>query len=132
MIIKIPDHIPGEKRRRKIIVMSIEYAMEKFDNSREDVAKFLGYSRRTLTTYLSWPELQHHRRQVPFDLRGVKSTGILETILRYRTLKGFLDAIKSKPAYTTLETEKQKNKFIKDMTKKYIRVKEDFENDNYR
>ena len=48
MKINIPDDLNGKERRRRLSVLTVAYALHKFNNSRIIAANFLGLSERTL------------------------------------------------------------------------------------
>lgn len=123
MIIDIPDNITGKRRRKLLRVLPIEYALEKFDYHRVKTATFLGISPRTLRKlFHDIPELRKYKKK-PQYVRGIMVNYLKSIINQCDTIDDFLDIVKSKPAYTTLKTQKEKILYIKQMVNKYEEIK---------
>jgi len=64
MIIEISDRLSGKERRKKIVVKTVIYALEK-KRTKTEAAHFLGISLRTLRNILyRYDELESYRRNI--------------------------------------------------------------------
>ena len=67
MIIEIDDNLPGEEKRRQIIIKQVEYAFAKFPK-KMDAASFLGYSPRVMRDWVNrYPELNKYKIDYDHD-----------------------------------------------------------------
>lgn len=83
MIIDIDDALPGEMRRRLVIVKQVEYAMAKFKN-KTLAAKFLGVSSRAFRNWCHrYEELHVFRRYNSWLSQESDRKGYLDMLKRY-------------------------------------------------